>query len=312
VGLFAIDPEGDALTQWANQLPPGASFDPINNVFTWTPTYAQAGVYNGITLAVSDGVNTLTPTFNVTVQPKNAAPTLKPVANHTITEGDTLQFRLNGSDFDGDALTYFSPILPGGAFLDPNTGDFHWTPGYAQAGTYDISFRVTDGTSTAEVKTTLTVLNANGAPVFDELGSWDIVEGQPFSLQVFAFDPDNPGFIPRIRGMNGGLSEQEGSNPTVTYALSGLPAGATFDPDTLLLSWVPGATQAGTYTITVTATDRASLATRRLVSVTRRRTTRGVERQVLYETGANSKTPRVLPSENSTVTGLSAKSPPPA
>jgi hypothetical protein len=46
-----------------------------------------------------------------------------------------------------------------------------------------------------------------------------------------------------------------GTPPSVSYVVTGLPPGATFDPDTLLLSWIPGANQAGSYTITVTATD---------------------------------------------------------
>src|SRR6266571_1328560 len=193
--------------------------------------------------------------FRLTVEPQNAPPTLKPVASHTLSEGDTLRFRLSASDLDGDKLTYFSPTLPAGAFLDPNTGEFEWTVGYTQAGTYDLSFRVTYGEKQAEARATFTVLNANAAPVFDEFGSWDIVEGQPLVLQLFAFDPDNPDFIPSVRGANGALSTLEGTAPSVTYTVSGLPAGATFDSDTLMLEWQPGFTQAGNYNVSVTATD---------------------------------------------------------
>jgi chitodextrinase len=41
----------------------------------------------------------------------------------------------------------------------------------------------------------------------------------------------------------------------VTYSASGLPAGASFDPATQQFSWTPGFTQAGTYTVTFTASD---------------------------------------------------------
>src|SRR6266571_4300197 len=193
--------------------------------------------------------------FRLTVEPQNAPPTLKPVASHTLSEGDTLRFRLSASDLDGDKLTYFSPTLPAGAFLDPNTGEFEWTVGYTQAGTYDLTFSVTDGETSAETRATFTVLNANGAPVFDPFGSWDIVEGQPLLIQLFAFDPDNPEYIPQVRGTGGVLSPLEGTAPSLTYAVSGLPAGATFDPDTLMLEWQPGFNQAGSYNVSVTATD---------------------------------------------------------
>src|SRR5678815_383477 len=40
-----------------------------------------------------------------------------------------------------------------------------------------------------------------------------------------------------------------------TYTVSGLPDGASFDAETLELVWTPGYAQAGTYRVTVTATD---------------------------------------------------------
>ncbi|MGO8658368.1 Ig domain-containing protein, partial [Rhizobium ruizarguesonis] len=67
-------------------------------------------------------------------------------------------------------MIFSSALLPGGAFLDPATGAFEWTPSFTQAGTYIIPFSVSDGTNTTEITTTFTVVNANGAPVFDELG----------------------------------------------------------------------------------------------------------------------------------------------
>ena len=41
----------------------------------------------------------------------------------------------------------------------------------------------------------------------------------------------------------------------MSHAVSGLPVGASFDPETLELLWTPTFNQAGTYAITVTATD---------------------------------------------------------
>src|SRR5262249_18611429 len=159
------------------------------------------------------------------VEPADAPPVLKPVADHTLSEGDTLRFKLIASDFDGDALTYYADVLPAGAFLDPNTGDFEWTASYTQAAVYNVRFHVTEGVSAVETSAKFTVVNPNAAPVFDEFGSWDIVEGQPLELQLFAFDPDNPGFMPQIRGANGALTDLEGTAASVTYQVTGLPAG---------------------------------------------------------------------------------------
>ena len=54
--------------------------------------------------------------------------------------------RLAATDPNGDAVTFSSPNLPGGATLNPRTGVLEWTPGYAQHGSYDITLWASDGT----------------------------------------------------------------------------------------------------------------------------------------------------------------------
>jgi len=61
--------------------------------------------------------------------------------------------------------------------------------------------------------------------------------------------------LPPDRGSDGTLVYSEASRPSVTYTVSGLPTGATFDPDTLLFNWTPSFTDAGPHTVTFTATD---------------------------------------------------------
>src|SRR5207247_584648 len=45
VPVNATDPEGDALLDWADNLPPGATFDPVEGLLTWTPDFNSAGTY---------------------------------------------------------------------------------------------------------------------------------------------------------------------------------------------------------------------------------------------------------------------------
>ena len=56
----ATDPDGDPLLYSATNLPPGATFDPVAGVLTWTPNLFQAGTYSGIVLGASDGYLTTT------------------------------------------------------------------------------------------------------------------------------------------------------------------------------------------------------------------------------------------------------------
>ncbi|WP_433087477.1 putative Ig domain-containing protein [Dactylosporangium sp. CA-052675] len=75
----------------------------------------------------------------------------------------------------------------------------------------------------------------NGAPVFATGGESQAVdENRTLSFGVAATDPDGD---------------------ALTYSASGLPAGASFDPATQQFSWTPSYSQAGTYTVTFTASD---------------------------------------------------------
>jgi hypothetical protein len=71
--VAATDPDGDALTYSASNLPQGASFNPATRTFSWTPTNDQAGVYPNVRFQVSDGSLTdsesITITVNSVVQP---------------------------------------------------------------------------------------------------------------------------------------------------------------------------------------------------------------------------------------------------
>jgi subtilisin family serine protease len=52
--LSGTDPDGDVLRYSATNLPSGASIDPVSGVFSWAPSYTQAGNYT-ITASVTDG-----------------------------------------------------------------------------------------------------------------------------------------------------------------------------------------------------------------------------------------------------------------
>src|SRR5262249_38695635 len=131
-----------------------------------------------------------------------------------------------------------------------------WTPDFTQGGDYDIPFTASNGTRSVTKTMHVTVLDVNAAPVFDQLGTPRVAQGSMLRFRAFAFDPENPGFVPPDRLKNGTLTPLQGTAPTVSYAVSGLPVGATFDPDTALFTWTPAFTQpAGLYTVTFTATS---------------------------------------------------------
>ena len=256
VPVSATDPDGRSLIYWAANLPGGASFDPSTHTLLWEPDYSQAGTYNNVTFYVSDGVSTVSATISLLIAPSPPPPQLAAVPDQTVREGDYLQFTLQGSDSDGGPVTYSSASLPEYATLNPNTGVFDWPIGYDQTGTMTVPFTVTSdsGVSTT-VTATYTILQAPAAPVFSPLQTWQVNEGQPIAFTAFAVDPHNPTFELPTLLPDGTLSPYPTTQPTVTYTVSGLPPGATFDPDTALFSWTPLEHQNGTYNVVFTATN---------------------------------------------------------
>ncbi len=170
-------------------------------------------------------------------------------------EGNAIRFNLQASGDESAVLTYTSDFLPFGATLHPVSGLFEWTPNYTQAGTYEIPFTVGDKLFSHTVVTTITVTNANGAPVLDPQDGWEIYEGQPILIKAFAYDPDNPFYEPPFRDADGNLVENPGLRRTVTVTATNLPSWATFDPQTYELRGTPSHRDAGEYVIHLLATD---------------------------------------------------------
>src|SRR5439155_595923 len=138
----------------------------------------------------------------------------------------------------GDTLTYTTSVLPTGASFNATTRTFTWTPSYTQAGTYPVTFTVTDSGTPgvpASVAMRRTVANVKRAPVLTAIGNKTVLENALVSFTVSATDPDAD---------------------TLTYTATGLPTGASFDPATRTFSWTPSYTQSGTYPlVTFTVTD---------------------------------------------------------
>lgn len=82
-------------------------------------------------------------TITLYVYPGNSPPTLASIGGKEVDEGELLQFSISASDPDGDNLTYSAQVLPQGATFQNKI--FSWTPTYNQAGSYQVTFIVSDG-----------------------------------------------------------------------------------------------------------------------------------------------------------------------
>ena len=249
--VLASDPDGDTITYTASGLPEGASLDPGTGDFAWTPSYTQAGDYT-ITLTISDGNLSVSTNTNLHIANTNQPPELEPMGDKTVAEGATLSFYVRARDNDRDTVTYSMTGLPEAAKLNPTTGAFSWVPGYSDAGTYTATFTASDGTATDSETITITVTNTNRPPELTSPGDQTVAEADTLAFTLSASDPDGD---------------------TVTYSADILPAGATLDPATGAFSWTPDYEQAGTYSVTFTASD-GSLTDSQTITITVNNTNR--------------------------------------
>jgi hypothetical protein len=232
--VTASDPDGDPLAVSASPLPDGATFDPGTGLFSWTPTYDQAGEYH-VTFEAGDGEATASETILINVWNVDRPPVLEPIGPKSVDENVNLSFVLAASDPDGDTLTFEIGNQPDGATFDFSTGAFSWTPTYDKAGAHEVTFRVTDGDLSDSETITITVNNINRAPVMDTVQDQGVAENSTLTFTVWATDQDGE---------------------TLTYGASSLPTGASFDPATRTFSWTPTYEQAGTHPgVTFTVAD---------------------------------------------------------
>jgi PKD repeat protein len=249
--ISGYDYNNDPLTYSASGVPAGATFNATSRTFSWTPTTAQIGVYY-INFSVSDGYlsDSELVTINVLSSYLNHAPVLDPIGNKAGTNNSLLQFTINGSDIDGDALTFSASGLPSGAAFNATSRTFSWTPTIAQIGIYNVNFSVSDGQLSDSEMIMINITSSgnytNHAPVLDSIGAKSIYEGQLLQFTINGSDIDGD---------------------ALTFLASGLPAGATFNATSRTFSWIPNFTQAGTYNVNFSVSD-GSLSDSELVTIT--------------------------------------------
>ncbi|NOQ41521.1 MAG: hypothetical protein GQ563_03350, partial [Desulfuromusa sp.] len=172
------DPDNDALSYSAANLPVGAIFDSVVRSFSWIPDYDESEntrVYP-VTFTVSDGVAGDSEIVTINVTHVNRAPVLEPIGTKTITEGDIYNLVINATDPDNNLLTYSATNLPSGSVFIPSTRSFSWIPGNDQAGTYQTVFAASDRSLSDSETVTFIVSNGNEAPVLDAIGDQSISE----------------------------------------------------------------------------------------------------------------------------------------
>ena len=166
----------------------------------------------------------------------NANPiiTSPPPAN-VFVAGATNIHRAAARDPDSDELVFDLPVAPAGMTIEPALGALAWTPTLKDVGDHDVILRVRDRRDGVGLQSfRITVRPPNTIPQISSTPPGPATAGLPYQYIVRAQDAD-------------------GDN--LTYAIQGAINGMTITPDTGVLNWSPTATDVGSHTFTITATD---------------------------------------------------------
>jgi hypothetical protein len=225
--VTATDLDGDPITYSIWDIPEGATF--ADQTFTWTPVDGQVGTYN-VTFIASDGKTQTTQTIIITVNAINQAPKISPIEDKSVDENSLLSFTVDAVDLDDDSLTFTVEGLPSGAVFADQT--FNWTPSFDQAGTYEVTFTVSDSQAQDSVTVNIKVNNINQPPVFNAIYDKTVHANQTLTFTVEAIDPDGD---------------------KINYSALDLPTGSTFINQ--VFNWSPSQDDIGSYQITFIASD---------------------------------------------------------
>jgi hypothetical protein len=218
-----VDADGGSIT--ASGLPKGLKIDSTSGVISGTIDKYAAGTYN-VTISATDGTILGKTTFIWTVA-DTTPPSLTTPKDQTNNEGDKVGLQIKAVD----AESFSASGLPTGLSIDANTGLISGTIDPYEAGTYKVTVTAYDGTVSSS--TTFT---------------WNVADTTPPSFT-------NPGTLNDNEGdaVNVNLSPVDADPNSITA--TGLPTGLKIDPNTGVISGTIDSRAAGTYTVTVNATD---------------------------------------------------------
>lgn len=168
VSISVTDVDGDNLTFTPQNLPSFAQFNNTANgsgSLILNPEFANQGtfVFDFIANDVNGGTSSLS--FTVVIN-DNYSPVINTVSEVSINEGSANSINLSANDQDGNVgLIWSSANLPSFASISGNDGNgvLELNPGYAHAGTYQLSIIVTDNSGGSDVKS-LQVTVSNNDP----------------------------------------------------------------------------------------------------------------------------------------------------
>ena len=190
IKLAAADVENDTLTFAIVAVPTNGSLTGTGASRTYTPKNDFSGT-DTFTFKANDGkADSDAATVTIKVTPVNRAPVAIALVA-TGTEDTALPIPLEGTDADGDALSYTVVAGPKNGSLTGTGAARAYTPGPNYNGTDSFTFKANDGKlDSATVSVDIVIAAVNDAP--KALGqSLATVEGKSLALRLSGVDIEN-------------------------------------------------------------------------------------------------------------------------
>ena len=253
--IHATDLDADSIILIASDVPTNVLFTDSGNgsgLFVFTPDFSQSGIYH-VTFRASDALGGAdSEIVQITVNNTNRVPVLASIGPKTVNEAQTLQFRISGTDPDGDSVHFSAVNVPTNTTLIDSgngAGSFIFNPNYNQAGIYSVTFIASDRNLADSEVVSITVNNVNRAPDLAAIGPRSVIEGGHLGFLVTASDPDGDSLVLTVQNLPNHSSFVDSGNGKGSFK---------FDPDY---------TQSGIYYLTFKARD-LSLTDSEVVQIT--------------------------------------------
>jgi Ca2+-binding RTX toxin-like protein len=251
--------DGSPLPAWIRR-------DLAQDGVTGSADYDTAGTYGIKVTATDKGGLAVSDTFKVIVTDVNRAPVLaNALPDAAASAGSAFALTIPGATFadpdKGETLALTAKLANGAALpqwlrFDAASVTFSGTPGHADSGLLEIAVTAADkGALIASDVFRLVVGDVNVAPTVRSTSADVVVaEGQAFGRTLAYFDDANPGDL-------------------LAYAVtladgSALPSWMTYIPGSNYLSAQTGYSDAGSYAVRVSATDKGGLSASSVMNVT--------------------------------------------
>jgi len=191
--------------------------------------FSDAGDHE-VVVTATDGKLTTKKTVLVKVANFNHAPVISDLSPVTVMEGDNVTVVPQTTDADGDKISYtYDKQLDASGRWQTKAGD---------AGSYDVKVTASDGTASDSTTVKITVKKKNSPPVITDLSDLTVNEGDTVKLQPTVTDPDGDKVVLVYSGW------MTTSTRTTTYG------------------------DAGSYEVTLTASDALGNTAKKTVKVT--------------------------------------------